>query len=224
MSRRTVLVAVWVAGTALATSLAFVAVSLVLAGVSGQSAEQLRFGNTVILQPASLQRPSSPATTTRRRHAATTTTTPRVSGSPTTTDGAAADPTPTGASGEPPASADPGGAGSPSAGETGSGGGGSGGGGTGGSGESGGGHGPSPTTLPSGSAPVSTTYSTAGGTVTASCTGSTIRLVSASPSSGFTMQVADSGPEQVQVKFRSAAQEFEVQLGCVGGRPQPGDN
>ena len=226
MSRRTVLVAVWVAGTALATSLAFVAVSLVLAGVSGQSAEQLRFGNTVILQPASLQRPGSPTTTPRRRHRATTTTTPKVSGSPTTTDGAGATgPTPTdNASGEPPASVAPGGASSPSGGETGSGGGGSGGGGTDGSGESGGGHGPSPTTLPSSSAPVSTTYSTAGGTVTASCTGSTIRLVSASPSSGFTMQVSDSGPEQVQVKFRSATQEFEVQLGCVGGRPQPRDN
>jgi len=84
MSRRTVLVAVWVAGTALATSLAFVAVSLVLAGVSGQSAEQLRFGNTVILQPASLQRPASPTTTPRRRHAAPTTTPPKASGSPTT--------------------------------------------------------------------------------------------------------------------------------------------
>ena len=70
---------------------------------------------------------------------------------------------------------------------------------------------------------MSTTYSTAGGTVTASCTGSTIRLVSASPSSGFTMQVS-TGPEQVQVKFRSATQEFEVQLGCVGGRPQPRDD
>jgi septal ring-binding cell division protein DamX len=226
MSRRTVLVAVWVAGTALATSLAFGAVSLVLAGVSDQSAEQLRFGNTVILQPASLQRPGSPTTTSRRRRAATTTTAPKVPGSPTSIGG----PAPTGppstdtAAGAPPVSAEPGGGGIPSGGESGSGSGGSGGGGTDGSGESGGGHGPSPATLPSSSAPVSTTYSTAGGTVTASCTGSTIRLVSASPSSGFTMQVSDSGPGQVQVKFGSADQEFEVQLECVGGRPQPRDN
>jgi hypothetical protein len=226
MSRRTMLVAVWVAGTALATSLAFVAVSLVLAGVSGQSAEQLRFGNTVILQPASLQRPGSPTTTPRRRRPATTTTTPRVSGSPSNTDGpaSAGPPSTDTAAGAPPASVEPGGASSPSGGESASGGTGTGGGGSDGSGESGGGPGPSPTTVPSSSTPVSTTYSTAGGTVTASCTGSTIRLVSASPSSGFTMQVSDAGPEQVQVKFRSATQEFEVQLGCVGGRPQPRDN
>ncbi len=38
------LIVVWLTSTALATGMAFVAVSLVLAGVSGQRAEQLRFG------------------------------------------------------------------------------------------------------------------------------------------------------------------------------------
>src|SRR6516165_10007182 len=79
MSRRTVLVAVWLAGTVLATSLAFGAVSLVLAGVSGDRAEHLRFGNTVILQPASIERPAAP-----------TTTTPGRGGRPSTTTGVAA--------------------------------------------------------------------------------------------------------------------------------------
>ena len=207
MSRRTVLVAVWLAGTVLATSLAFGAVSLVLAGVSGDRAEHLRFGNTVILQPASIERPAAPTTTTPGRGGRPSTTTGVAAGrSPSAGDPSVGVAPTTAAPATPPLSADP------TSGRSGHGG-------------SSSDDGPAPVpSAPSGAPPVSTTYSTGGGTLTASCTGSTIRLVSASPASGFTMQVSDSGPEQVQVKFRSAQHEFEIQLQCVGGRPRPGDN
>lgn len=230
MSRRPVLVAVWTAGTVVATAFAYVAVHLVLAGVSGHGAERLRYGRVVaisrsagLIPPATAQRHrlGSSAPTTARSSRTTRTTTPSAtpSGEPggASPGGGTEDHTvtpttsrPAGGSGE--TSGDPGGSHSgpgPSSG------GGDGGGGSGG-GSGSGDH--TTTTIPS--APTTATFAGSGGTATVSCSGSTIRLVSASPAYGYTMQVEESGPEKVSVTFRSRTDDTSVEASCVGGRPQ----
>lgn len=194
------LIVVWLTSTALATGLAFVAVSLVLAGVSGQRAEQLRFGDTAIYEPAVVSAPAGSPTTS-------------VAARPSTTirDGAhdaPVDPS-KGATGPGPAAPTTG----PPVGD---------------------GAAPlSPTPPPpqeqaqqappaTAAAPRSgaTTFSTAGGVVTVSCTGTSARLVSSSPASGYKMDVSESGPESVAVSFESGDQDSEVVARCVDGRPQ----
>jgi hypothetical protein len=62
--------------------------------------------------------------------------------------------------------------------------------------------------------------STSGGTVVARCSGDTAYLVSWSPAQGFRMVDANRGPGRtVEVTFRSATQQFEVEVHCVGGAP-----
>ena len=210
MSRRTVLVAVWLAGTVLATSLAFGAVSLVLAGVSGDRAEHLRFGNTVILQPASIERPAAPTTTTPGRGGRPSTTTGVAAGrSPSAGDPSVGVAPTTAAPATPPLSADPNGGPSgaatadPTSGRSGHGG-------------SSSDDGPAPVpSAPSGAPPVSTTYSTGGGTLTASCTGSTIR------SSSFPIVARSSGVRarpgrgaESWARWRASAAPFS----CMSGR------
>ncbi len=201
------LIVVWLTSTALATGMAFVAVSLVLAGVSGQRAEQLRFGATAIYEPAAMSAPIGSTTTIVGKRPARSSTTLRNGAHAATTD------PPVGATGSGPAAPTPsppvdGGVGSAAATPE-----------------------PSPTAprAQAQQAPPattaapragSTTFSTAGGVVTVSCTGTSARLVSASPASGYTMDVHESGPESVAVSFESGDHDSEISARCVDGRPQ----
>lgn len=76
---------------------------------------------------------------------------------------------------------------------------------------------PPPTTAP----PIdpTATFSTAGGVVTATCSGYFIRLVSATPTDGYAVQVLDRGPATVDVHFTGSGDEVRVRLVCFGGRP-----
>ena len=64
------------------------------------------------------------------------------------------------------------------------------------------------------------TFTTSGGSVTVSCEGSTISLVSASPADGYTLDVGSSGPTFVDVEFHAGASEGpEVHATCKNGQP-----
>jgi cytoskeletal protein RodZ len=66
------------------------------------------------------------------------------------------------------------------------------------------------------------TFSSRGGIVTASCSGHAISLVSASPQPGYTVQVKNRGPEDLEVKF-NGENDSEIKAKCVGGRPRQED-
>ena len=83
-----------------------------------------------------------------------------------------------------------------------------------------------PTTVPtppSTAAPApdpSATFSTAGGEVTATCSGYFIRLVAATPADGYAAVVLDRGPARVHVHFEERGGDVvRVRLVCFGGRP-----
>ena len=78
---------------------------------------------------------------------------------------------------------------------------------------------PAPPPSQAGSAPVNATFSISGGTVTVSCQGSTISLVSASPSNGYTLSVRNSGPIDVDVDFNGQPNGSAVQATCRNGQP-----
>ncbi len=65
------------------------------------------------------------------------------------------------------------------------------------------------------------TWSGKAGSVTVSCTGSLIRLVSAQPNVGYRVEV-DRGTREVQVVFQRTGEGAEVQITgvCSGGTPQ----
>jgi hypothetical protein len=67
---------------------------------------------------------------------------------------------------------------------------------------------------PAGSGPIGATFSTQGGTVTVSCQGSTISLVSASPADGYTLAVRSSGPQFVDVDFNGQPSGSAVRAYC----------
>ena len=78
---------------------------------------------------------------------------------------------------------------------------------------------PPPTTAPPAPDPTAT-YSTEGGVVTASCSGFFIRLVAATPTDGYAVEVLDRGPASVHVHFVGRGhEESRVRLVCFGGRP-----
>ena len=219
MSRRAAVVAVWLIGTSFATALAFAAVSVVLHGVSEHRAEQLRYGGTIIIKPASLIASSTatgpaPSGKPRSNHQAVPTSTTDVATSTPTTAAVPTTPPAAGAVAAPttPSPTSPGGdqgTGSPS----------------GPSGESPD-HGGAPaptTTTPPGNA-TSITYSTRGGAATVVCSGEVIHLVSSSPNSGFTMEVSDAGPGEVRVRFRSSSESYDIQANCSDGVAQLGDD
>jgi len=64
------------------------------------------------------------------------------------------------------------------------------------------------------SGPVGATFSTSGGTVTVSCQGSTISLISASPADGYTLAVRSSGPQFVDVDFNGQPSGSAVRAFC----------
>lgn len=72
---------------------------------------------------------------------------------------------------------------------------------------------------PTTSGPTTQSFSKAGGVVTMRCDGNTASLVSATPAQGYTVKVADAGPEQIEVAFTSPAHDSEFHGQCVNGQP-----
>lgn len=67
----------------------------------------------------------------------------------------------------------------------------------------------------------SKTFSLVGGTVTFSCTGNAISLVSAVPNSGFSVETErEDGDQEIKVKFESDAHKSEIRASCVAGQVQ----
>ncbi|MCL1693752.1 MAG: hypothetical protein M3096_08720 [Actinomycetia bacterium] len=89
----------------------------------------------------------------------------------------------------------------------------------------------SPTTTTT-SAPTTTTapateirsYELVGGTVSVEIGNGTVRLAGASPNPGFAMEVESSGPEKVEVEFRSGDYESHFTGKFVDGRFEPSIN
>jgi len=81
---------------------------------------------------------------------------------------------------------------------------------------------PEPTTAitPNVPAAVARTWSVTGGTVAASCTGSTISLLFATPADGWTVEVGGAGPERIEVELKRPGSERKVVALCAGGVPQ----
>jgi len=82
-----------------------------------------------------------------------------------------------------------------------------------------------PPTRPAGPAAVRATFSTRGGTVTVSCTGSAISLVSATPQDGYRLN-RDDEEGMLDISFTSGYAEgeqddesVELHLGCQDGAP-----
>lgn len=86
---------------------------------------------------------------------------------------------------------------------------------------------PPPTNPPSADPPAAAqpsrdstgTYATAGGTVTVACSGYLIRLIAATPSDGYAVDVLDRGPATVDVHFTGRGEEIRVRAVCFGGAP-----
>jgi hypothetical protein len=61
-------------------------------------------------------------------------------------------------------------------------------------------------------------WTLAGGTVGVACQGSVISLLYATPVDGWSME-RETGPDQVEVKFRRDESESELRVECSGGEP-----
>ena len=73
-----------------------------------------------------------------------------------------------------------------------------------------------------GTAPaVTEAYDLAGGVVTVRYRNGTARVVTATPNSGFDVDVNDGGPEKVDVRFRSDAHESRLVTRWRNGSPDP---
>ena len=61
----------------------------------------------------------------------------------------------------------------------------------------------------------------ASGKVTARCNDERITLVAATPADGYTVEVKDSGPAELQLEFERAgtAKETRIRAVCLGGSP-----
>jgi hypothetical protein len=62
-------------------------------------------------------------------------------------------------------------------------------------------------------------FGSPGGTITVRCTGDSIGLVAATPQSGYTTDVGDTGPDNIDVNFASSSHEYDMQVVCQGGVP-----
>ena len=66
---------------------------------------------------------------------------------------------------------------------------------------------------------MSATFAPRAGTVTVSCQGPVISLVSASPADGSTLTVRSSGPTFVSVDFSTGPDDVSVHASCQNGQP-----
>jgi hypothetical protein len=62
------------------------------------------------------------------------------------------------------------------------------------------------------------TWRGAAGSVTVLCDGSSISLQAASPANGYSVEVRERGPEDVDVRLESEDEETDVEVECAGGR------
>jgi hypothetical protein len=77
-----------------------------------------------------------------------------------------------------------------------------------------------PPAQPPAPAAVQRTRATAGGVVTARCTGGTVWLVSWSPDPGWVVHGVQRGPaDEAEVEFESASGRVKVKVQCAGGIP-----
>lgn len=77
-----------------------------------------------------------------------------------------------------------------------------------------------PTPPPPPSAEVARTWDVAGGQVSASCRGTAIGLLGATPLDGWSMEVKHDGPEEIEVEFSRGETETGVKARCADGTPQ----
>ena len=75
---------------------------------------------------------------------------------------------------------------------------------------------PAPTTTTPGTAK---SFGSPGGTVTVRCTGDSVALVAATPQSGYTTFLEETGPDEIDVSFASSSHEYDMQVQCQGGIP-----
>lgn len=82
---------------------------------------------------------------------------------------------------------------------------------------------PTPQPTDAATSEATTTRPTDGGTVAVSCTGRTAALVYATPAAGWSVEVRDSGPDRVRVRFElrgdGEEREVDVRAECPAGRP-----
>lgn len=78
---------------------------------------------------------------------------------------------------------------------------------------------PSPTRTGAGG-PRSFTWRGSAGSVTVVCDGRTIALQAASPNNGFSVEVRERGPQEVEVRLGSDNEEARVEAFCASGRAQ----
>lgn len=71
--------------------------------------------------------------------------------------------------------------------------------------------------------PRTQTFSSEGGTIVATCTGSTIRVEAVRPRDGWSIGEPEVESGQVEVKFTSGEREDEVSVRCRGGQPVGSD-
>lgn len=64
------------------------------------------------------------------------------------------------------------------------------------------------------------TWSGPSGSVTVSCTGSTIRFQGASPNDGWRVERGDDSGDEIEVKFEEDETEVQVKATCVSGVPR----
>jgi hypothetical protein len=77
----------------------------------------------------------------------------------------------------------------------------------------------SSSTPPSSATETRRTVSTVGGIASASCLGTQIRLLSSTPSAGYSQTIEQSGPHEIQLRYWSPNHETSVSGTCLGGRP-----
>jgi hypothetical protein len=63
------------------------------------------------------------------------------------------------------------------------------------------------------------TWQGAAGVVVGECQGGAISLVSAQPSSGWSVELDKTGPEELRVEFENGDARVRVEAGCAGGVP-----
>lgn len=78
----------------------------------------------------------------------------------------------------------------------------------------------SPTRSDAGDGPRNFTWRGSAGSVTVVCDGRTISLQAASPNNGYSVEVRERGPQEVEVRLRSDDEEARVEAFCASGRAQ----
>lgn len=78
--------------------------------------------------------------------------------------------------------------------------------------------GPPPSATPP-PATTTRTFGLTGGGAAVSCSGATAALVYASPKAGYEVEVESRGPVEVEVRFRSSSHESRLNVECDGGVP-----